>query len=594
MTKRRGLLWHVFPAFALVVTVTVAVTAWYASRTHHEIAALATGRGLRACAAMLAVQAAPHLATPDPEALRGLVAAAAREVPFRLTIIRRDGTVLADSEDDPARMESHADRPEFASAVRDGYGESSRYSSTVRRQMLYCALAVRRGGQVRAVCRAAAPLTAIDDTAASRSRRSLAAAFLSVLAGALVSLWLSRRLARTLAGMQVAADRMAQGDLQARVQMPASRELAGLATSLNTMAAQLAGRIEVITRQKEEVEAIFAGMAEGVLAIDAEARIIHLNQAAARILGQDRETMTGRNLREVLRNPGLYEILDRTFRSATPVEGDVFLHEMGGTETYLQVCGSRLPTPAAADQIGAILVLNNVTRLKRLENLRREFAANVSHELRTPVTSIKGFVETLLDGALDDRADAERFLKIVRDHAGRLEALIQDLLALAGLERQTEAGGIVLTRQPLAPVLAEAVASRDGKARAKQITVRLDCPADLEAELNPGLFQQAVGNLLDNAIAYSEPATAVNVAVTRVASELRIAVSDQGRGIPAEHLDRIFERFYRIDKARSRDAGGTGLGLAIVKHVAQAHKGRIEVQSCVGTGSTFTLVLPAP
>jgi two-component system phosphate regulon sensor histidine kinase PhoR len=589
---RHSLLWQIFPAFATVVVLTVAVTARYAHRTCHDVANEEIRHSLKGSAGLLARDAGQLLEQNHGARLAETVRAMATATSHRFTVILRDGTVAADSEEDPARMENHADRPEVIAALRDGYGESRRFSSTVRQHLVYVALPVRVGGQLVAVARVAAAVTAIGETSAVHSRRLLAAAVLSVVVGALASLWLSRRVAGGVAEVQAVADRLAQGDLTARVRVASSRELASLANSLNAMAVELASRIDMVTRQKEEAEAILAGMAEGVIAIDADATIVHLNQAAADILGYLRAALIGANLRERVRNPALYDLLDRTFGNGFPaVEGDVVLRDRGG-ELYLQVRASRLTTPQAVGKTGAVLVLNNVTRLKRLETLRRDFAANVSHELRTPITTIKGFVETLLDGALDSREDAERFLRIVRKDADRLESLVADLLALAGLERDEEGPAMQRSRLPLAPVLAEAVASYKPKADAKQMAVTVICGETVAAEINPGLFQQAVGNLLDNAIAYSPPGTTVRVTATRGERDVRVSVSDQGRGIPPEHVGRIFERFYRVDKARSRDAGGTGLGLAIAKHVVQAHKGRIEVDSAVGEGSTFTIVLP--
>jgi two-component system phosphate regulon sensor histidine kinase PhoR len=589
---RRGLFWQVFPAFLGVVVLAVAVTAWYAARTCREVAEEEVRNSLAGSAGLLAAAVCRALPSGDPEGLQEIALSMAAATSHRLTVVLRDGGVAADSQEDPRRMDNHAGRPEVVAALRDGHGESRRFSATVRQVMVYVAVPVRVDGQVAAVARASAAVTAINDLAAVSIRRLVAAAALSIVAGALVSLWLSRRVAGSVAEVQAAADRLAQGDLTARVRVAASRELASLGTSLNAMAAELASRIDTITRQKEEAEAILGGMAEGVIAIDAEATVVHLNQAAADILGQERSSMIGTSLRERVRNSALYELLDRTFGNGSPVvEGDVVLRDQGA-EVFLQVRASRLATPQAAGKTGAVLVLNNVTRLKKLENLRRDFAANVSHELRTPITTIKGFVETLLDGALDSREDAERFLGIVRKDADRLEALLSDLLSLAGIERDEEAGGVALSRLALGPVLAEAVASRRPKAEAKQMTVTVECDGGLAAELNPGLLQQAIGNLVDNAIAYSPAGTMVRVRAVCTNRDLRIAVTDQGRGIPPEHLGRIFERFYRVDKARSREAGGTGLGLAIAKHIAQAHKGRIEVESTVGKGSTFTIVLP--
>lgn len=588
--KHRGLVWQVFPCFVAVAAVTVAVTVWYSSRTTRSVIQAETQVGMEGAVRLLAEVLREVPPAEAPQRLQEWVRRARASVPYRLTVIQADGTVLADTEEDPARMENHADRPEVQAARQGLLGRRLGTSPTLRRPMLYVAVPVDPGDPDTAVCRASAPLQALNSQRYAATRRVAAAALVSVLLGALVSLWLSRRLTAPVAAMQAAADRLAQGDLAVRLEGQSSRELHGLATSFNAVALELAERIRSVTRQKEEAEAILASMAEGVVALDAQAIVLRLNQAAADILGMDQDRLRGRSLREAVRSKDLHDLLDRSLADQTPAEGDVVLRRQGN-DIHLQVRASSL-SHAAAGQPGAVIVFHDVPRLTRLETMRRDFAANVSHEMRTPITSIKGFVETLLDGALDDRADAERFLGIILQHTDRLNALINDLLALAGLERDNAAEPMTLSRQPLRPILAEAVQSRAAAAAARQIAVGLDCPGDLACLANPGLLLQAVLNLLDNAIAYSEPSTRIQIRAASGDKDLRIAVTDQGRGIAAEHLDRIFERFYRVDRARSREAGGTGLGLAITKHIVQAHKGRILVDSTPGQGSTFTIVLP--
>jgi two-component system phosphate regulon sensor histidine kinase PhoR len=375
--------------------------------------------------------------------------------------------------------------------------------------------------------------------------------------------------------------------------MPLSevRELAELADTVNGMAAELAQRIENAVQQREEVAAILGSMSEGLLAIDRDLQILRVNGAAERLLKVSRDDVLGMGLIEAVRNPALHEVAQRVFQTEVPVEDEVVLH--AGEDRFLQVRASRLTMPGDSEPAGAVMVLTDVTRLKRLENLRREFAANVSHELRTPVTSIQGFVETLRDGAIDDREDALRFLDIIHAQATRLGALISDLLSLARIEKQGENNLVRLTRLPLKGSLV--TVEQELKAQAAQRNIRLSvtCPDKLEAEINAGLFEQAVRNLVDNAIKYSDAETEVRITAAKEGNEVHVAVSDQGAGIAPEHLERLFERFYRVDKARSRDKGGTGLGLAIVKHVAQYHRGRVEVTSELGKGSTFVIILPA-
>ena len=590
--KRRRLIAQIFFSFAAVIAATVAVNVWYSNRTLHDVLIEQTRSQLRSAAEVAAPRVDSLLNAPNfRQAFAAWGGSVAAHTSLRLTVIRPDGTVVADSEEDPARMENHADRPEVKEALLGRPGERTGISPTLHKEMMYVAVPAYREARVIAVCRASAPVASLEAVGAGVRRRMAFAGILCVLLGALVSFWLSRHITIPIKEMQSVANRLAEGDFEASLRLPKTYELAALASSVNGMATQLSERLQAITRQKEEAEAILASMVEGVVAIDQDRTIIKLNAAAARILGLSLSTVVGRGIQEAIRNPGLYGIVTRTLATGEPTEADIVLHDEHG-ETHLQVHGSRLPHRGGAGQTGAVLVLNDVTRLRHLEVIRRDFAANVSQELRTPITSITGFVETLLDGALDNREDAERFLKIVHKHAERLNALISDLLSLAGIEKEAENGTILRSRIPLGPELRDAVAQRQAEADAKGMTVEIACPADLCADINDGLFEQAVVNLLDNAINYSPAGTSVEVNASRSGHEVRIRVSDAGQGIAPEHIDRLFERFYRVDKARRREDGGTGLGLAIVKHVVQAHKGHVEVESTPGKGSTFTLVLP--
>jgi two-component system phosphate regulon sensor histidine kinase PhoR len=264
-----------------------------------------------------------------------------------------------------------------------------------------------------------------------------------------------------------------------------------------------------------------------------------------------------------------------------------------GGERFLQAHGTILHD--AEDRgIGALVVLNDVTRIRKLESVRREFVANVAHEIRTPVTSIKGFVETLLDGALENPKNAEHFLNIIGRQAERLNAIIEDLLSLSRIEQETESAEIALKEGRIIDVLQAAVQLCEKKAAGKKIAVRLACEEDVSAKINPPLLEQALVNLIDNAINYSGRGSPVHVEAARGDTEIIIGVRDQGCGIAKQHLPRLFERFYRVDKARSRKLGGTGLGLAIVKHITQAHGGNVTVESTPGEGSTFRIHLPKP
>lgn len=410
-----------------------------------------------------------------------------------------------------------------------------------------------------------------------------------LLLAAALGLFTSRRISQPLQEMRRGAERFAAGDFSHRLTVPETAELGSLAQTLNRMAAQLAEQIAVITQQRNEQEAILESMHEGVLALDTQERVITVNRAAEALLGVVATQAKGHTIQEVVRNVALQRLLVAAVHSPEPTTADIVLR--GADERFLQATATAL-RDAQGQEIGVLVVLNDVTQLRRLENIRRDFVSNVSHELKTPITSIKGFVETLRDGALEDRVHAERFLGIIARHAERLHAIIEDLLVLSRLEQDSDMYEMPRVETCIAEVVQAAMLDCAAKAAARQVTVVPACAAELRAAVNAPLLEQALVNLLDNAITYSNPGHCVWVSAYQEDDTLVIAVRDEGMGIPQEHLDRIFERFYRVDKARSRESGGTGLGLAIVKHIAQVHGGQVAVTSTVGQGSTFTLRLP--
>ncbi|MEN6337842.1 MAG: ATP-binding protein, partial [Phycisphaerales bacterium] len=381
----------------------------------------------------------------------------------------------------------------------------------------------------------------------------------------------------------------ANGHFNIRVPAGGAAELDDLGKSLNEMATQLEDRIVTITRQRNELETILSSMIEGVFAVDAAANIVSINKAAAMLLGVDSAKAQGHAVEEVVRNSDLQQFVRDILVADSPMEIDVSFP--GAGERFFHVQGARLIDPRR-ERAGAVIVLSDMTRVHRLENLRRDFVANVSHELRTPVTSIQGFSEALQEGGMSDIEQARRYVGIIAKHAQRLNAIIDDLLSLSRLEDGTERRSIAFENHRLKDVLSTAIDLCDIKAEQKQMRVDLVCEADVEAPINAPLLEQAIVNLIDNAVKYSEPGTSVEVRVDRRGEEIVISVKDAGCGIPAEHLSRVFERFYVVDKSRSRKLGGTGLGLAIVKHIAQVHGGYVTVESILGKGSTFAIHLP--
>jgi two-component system, OmpR family, phosphate regulon sensor histidine kinase PhoR len=374
--------------------------------------------------------------------------------------------------------------------------------------------------------------------------------------------------------------------------LPATEELDGLAYTLNKMAAQLNDRIRTATKQGNEQQAILSSMIEGVIAVDIDENIIIMNQTAGSMLRVSTESIQGKWIFEVIRNTDIRRFIQKTLASDISIEGEIVLLSPQGKERYLQTHGTVLVNSTGVS-IGVLVVLHDVTRLKKLENVRREFVANVSHELRTPLTSIKGFVETLVDGAIHDPEGAKRFLNIIINHVNRLNAIVEDLLTISRIEKESETREIQLETTSIRSIITAAVNVCEQKAKERAVTLNVTCDGSLYIIANRFLLEQAIINLVDNAIKYSENESVVSVDVQERNKEIVISVSDNGCGISPEHVPRLFERFYRIDKARSRKQGGTGLGLSIVKHTVLAHGGRVDVKSTVGKGSTFFIYLKA-
>ena len=426
------------------------------------------------------------------------------------------------------------------------------------------------------------------NAAAWRSQSLAVGAVVLTVLAAVVGLVSSERISRSLQVMRASAEHFADGDFSRRLRIPNTPEMGNLAVTLNDMAAQLENQITVVTQQRNEQEAILVSMQEGVLALDPQARVIAMNPAAEALLAVSATQARGRTVQEVIRNVGLQRLLADAMSKAEPTTGEIVLR--GDEERFLQGTATALRDAAGRD-LGMLVVLNDITQIRRLEIIRRDFVANVSHELKTPITSIKGFVETLRDGALDDRPQAERFLEIVGRHADRLHAIIEDLLSLSRLEQNNEIAEIPRPEVQLHPIVEAAVLDCSDKAAARHVTVVPFCAPGLHVKANAPLLEQAIVNLLDNAISYSNTNGTVWLTARQENGAVHIDVRDEGIGIAPEHVPRIFERFYRTDKARDRASGGTGLGLAIVKHIAQIHDGQVSVVSEVGKGSTFSLHL---
>lgn len=526
----------------------------------------------------------PALAGPDAGAL---AVRAARGTSLRITVIGADGRVLGDSAADPEAMENHAKRPEVAAAIAGERSTSVRKSATLGVEMAYAAAPYSgERGEVAGVVRVAMSLPDLSGRVRPFVALAVAVAALTAVAMAVASAGLGSTLTGPVAALTEVAGDWSAGRLDRRIKRLGRPELEPLADTMNAMAAELAERIASGSRQRRELEAILDGMGEAVLSADSGLVIRLANPRALEILSRSGDEVVGRSILQATGSVAIDELARRCAAEGERLEAEIPLY--GEQVRHLVVKASPMVSDDGGH--GAVIVLNDITRLKRLETVRKDFVANVSHELRTPITLIKGFAETL--GRVDDHDEAARFLSIIVRHADRMSAIIDDLLTLARLENP-DRDKVETQAVSADELISKAIESLVDKAAAKGIELTTDCPPSLAAEANEGLLEQALVNLLDNAIKYSPKGSSVSIKAVRDGGFARFTVVDDGPGIPARDLPRLFERFYTVDKTRSRELGGTGLGLAIVRHIAAAHGGEASVESREGAGSAFTIKVPA-
>ena len=524
------------------------------------------------------------LSGPSPQ-LQRLVQDMAGETGIRITLVDTDGTVLADSSGDPSSMDNHARRPEILATASAGEASDLRFSATTHEDMLYFARRIDLDGRTFFM-RLAVDVAGLRQELTVLYLQVALAAVIVVTASGLLAYFLARRQTRPLLELTRVAGQIAAGQLAVRTSTTEGGEVGELAGAVDRMADSLSGLLAQADRDKAELLAILSSMSDGVVATDTSQRIVLMNDAAAATLDAQTIEPIGRFLWEVAREEPIVKAAPRVLAGEQRLV--VHLGPRLGRHWDVTMCRY----PLTGSPAGLVMVLHETTESVRYQEMRKEFVANVSHELRTPLSVIKGFIETLRDGAIHDPVRGPQYLATIEKHAGQLGNLVNDLLELSRLEGQSE-----LPRRTMVDVAACVRRAADLLAPAAQLKNQA-VTVDLAAHLPPvpgsaDYIERAVSNLLDNAIKYTPEGGSIRVAGRAANGSVMIEVADTGIGIPEADIPRIFERFYRVDRSRSRDMGGTGLGLSIVKHIASVHGGTVEVTSRLGRGSTFRLKLAA-
>ncbi|MDB5333282.1 MAG: hypothetical protein JWP03_4433 [Phycisphaerales bacterium] len=536
---------------------------------------------------LVADRVSPELAAGRTGSVNAMVGELGKGLGCRVTVIGDDGKVIGDNESDAGQMENHRLRPEIVEAATNGVGYSIRHSATVGSDLLYLARRAQTPSGTTYFVRLSVHLSELDREL-HLLYGTLAGVALSAMGiAAAICYWFASRQAAPVRELASFAEAISRGQMHRRLLPEADGELATLSTALNTMADSLSTLVTQLARERGELLAIVGSMSEGVIATDLRQRIILVNDKAAELLDFPAEGAQGKALWELVRNEPILRAAGEVLAGG---ERRLFQVSLVAGH-YLEVAAC--PYPATGKTEGLVLVAHDTTRSVRYQELRKEFVANVSHELRTPLTVIKGFTETLRDGAMSDPVAGPKFLTTIARHVDQLTNLVNDLLELSRLESSPEMPRRVsvdlgsLTRR-VTDLLAPASQKKN-----QALTVDINGPLP-RVSANPDYLERAVSNLVDNAIKYTPEQGRVSVSVWAENGHVAVEVSDNGIGIPMADLERIFERFYRVDRSRSRDMGGTGLGLSIVKHIAQVHGGSIDVASTPGSGSRFRLKIPVP
>ena len=570
---KRSLFFKIFSSFCLIILALSILVFFFSFRTirYHYINALTLD--LKNLAYTLKLKVLPLIEEKDFKKLDSLAKEIGKNIKTRITIIAPSGKVLADSEKDPRLMENHNDRPEVKQSKEKGFGKSLRFSTTVKEEMLYVAIPIKSKEKFLGVLRVSLFLKDINKLLNKLKVRIFGIVIFITFLSLLGAFSFSKNLSHPLKKLALASKKLADGDFSARVSFKRDDEIGELADSFNKMCEELKYLFDTLTLEQKELNSIISSLEEGLLVLDKNGKIILFNENFKRFVQINPE---GKFWWEVLRNPKIPQLIEKAKEEKRISSQELELNEKVFLTSFVFMTSKE----------EMIIVLHDITEFKKLEKIKKDFVINVSHELRTPLTAIKGYVETLEE---EVKGSAKHYLEIIKKHTERLINIVGDLLLLSELEEKELFQ--IKEKVNLEEIVKDIFKIFTQKAKEKSLELNLVCEGRCVIKGDPFKLEQMFINLIDNAIKYTEKGE-VSVLLKRTDKEIIVKVKDTGIGIPKEHLDRIFERFYVVDKSRSKKLGGTGLGLSIVKHIVLLHNGKIDVKSTPGKGTEFIITFP--
>lgn len=524
---------------------------------------------------------APYFAGNQTESLEALAQKLGEQVSARITIINKDGVVLADSEEDPATLDNHSNRPEVIDALSKGTGSSIRYSATLHYNMMYVAVPITLDSGVVGIARVALPLTQIDKSLAHVNRIIIIGAVIAAVIAILLAFQILRITTEPVKKLTQLSKKMAQGELDQEIQITSRDEVGELARAFNQMAARLKEMVALVTNERDRMATILSNIDDAIFMVNVDSKVTTMNQAAEKVFQTQTNKALGHTFIEVVRDHELNEVLQHCLNTGNQQTGTV---EIKPKKQLLFMAA----TPLSGDS-GCLIHIRDLTELRRLEMIRQDFISNISHELRTPIASVKALAETLNEGAIGDTSVAKDFLSRINVEADKLAQMVQELGELSRIE----SGEVPLQKRRIniADAIEHAVDRLKAQSDRAGLNLDIDIPPTLPKIMaDEARVEQVLVNLIHNAIKFTPSGGGISISAKARDNDIMVSVADTGVGIPADDLPRIFERFYKADK--SRTGGGTGLGLAIAKHIVEAHGGRIWAESVEGRGSTFNFTLP--